>query len=459
MKGMDQGKVNYTSAAEGLVSLADNVTKITGKIHGTRKQERIIQGVGRCVQGATGLLMQISPALGPASPFVYGISLAFNVAAGVMMSITASPGNSSASQSVSQASGFQYDLSGLETKIKQNFQQMGWEFQLTLLSLKKVEDEMEDMVRHLTHQLQEISVELESLHKQLVSMQVEPSLSTMNIVMTMHQDYLRALTGEEDMVAVLEPYIPQLIEHELTLRASLVSTLERLVDCGACGGAAAGSLWFARFLQARYQVWTMLWHYRQVTNNLDQVQVMIDHLRKDQELLWPQLLQRLGLAAWMRLSGSQLAKYFISSASYMQVEQIIDDLGSTSWPQRLSAAQHLAERIEASGSGGSGAAAAVPALRGLLAPPESAWKSQNHARNDFFGVNEQQSACRQAAEVLEQLGYPAAWAATVDLERLKHRTWSKTRSDASTLTLLSPCAKASRKTLQTLKQQEQQTRL
>lgn len=70
-----------------------------------------------------------------------------------------------------------------------------------------------------------------------------------------------------------------------------------------------------------------------------------------------------------------------------------------------------------------------------------------------------QSACRQAAEVLEQLGYPAAWAATVDLERLKHRTWSKTRSDASTLTLLSPCAKASRKTLQTLKQQEQQTRL
>lgn len=59
-------------------------------------------------------------------------------------------------------------------------------------------------------------------------------------------------------MAVLEPYIPQLIEHELTLRASLVSTLERLVDCGACGGAAAGSLWFARFLQARYQVWTML---------------------------------------------------------------------------------------------------------------------------------------------------------------------------------------------------------
>lgn len=101
-------------------------------------QERIIQGVGRCVQGATGLLMQISPALGPASPFVYGISLAFNVAAGVMMSITASPGNSSASQSVSQASGFQYDLSGLETKIKQNFQQMGWEFQLTLLSLKRL---------------------------------------------------------------------------------------------------------------------------------------------------------------------------------------------------------------------------------------------------------------------------------------------------------------------------------
>lgn len=38
-QGMDQGKVNYTSAAEGLVSLADNVTKITGKIHGTRKQE------------------------------------------------------------------------------------------------------------------------------------------------------------------------------------------------------------------------------------------------------------------------------------------------------------------------------------------------------------------------------------------------------------------------------------
>ena len=36
-----------------------------------------------------------------------------------------------------------------------------------LCCFRKVEDEMEDMVRHLTHQLQEISVELESLHKQL----------------------------------------------------------------------------------------------------------------------------------------------------------------------------------------------------------------------------------------------------------------------------------------------------
>ena len=48
------------------------------------------------------------------------------------------------------------------------------------------------------------------------------------------------------------------------------------------------------------------------------------------------------------------------------------------------------------------------------------------------------------------LGYPAAWPAKTQLERLVNRTWSKTRSDGTTLTVLSPCATASRKTLETL---------
>lgn len=96
-----KGKVNYSSAAEGLVALAENVTEVTGKIKATPKQERIIQGVSECARGAGDLLMQarrvaawqrceVSPALGPACPFVFGIGLAFNVA-GVVMSITSAP--------------------------------------------------------------------------------------------------------------------------------------------------------------------------------------------------------------------------------------------------------------------------------------------------------------------------------------------------------------------------------
>ena len=50
--------MNYTSAAEGLVALAEHVTEVTGKIKATPKQERIIRKVSECARGAGDLLMQ-----------------------------------------------------------------------------------------------------------------------------------------------------------------------------------------------------------------------------------------------------------------------------------------------------------------------------------------------------------------------------------------------------------------
>ena len=52
---------------------------------------------------------------------------------------------------------------------------------------------MEDLVQHLSRALEDIDLELMGLRKQLVSLELQPSLEAMAQVATVHRDYLQAL--------------------------------------------------------------------------------------------------------------------------------------------------------------------------------------------------------------------------------------------------------------------------
>ena len=140
------------------------------------------------------------------------------------------------------------------------------------------------------------------------------------------------------------------------------------------------------------------WHFRQVTNDLDQVAVMVDHLREDQ-LLWPRLWDSTGLTPWLRLPSAELSKYLITSKQFFQVQGLLAELTTGSWAARLAAAEAVVDDVAF--------AALAPALEALLEPPASAWASQNQARNDFFGENVEPRSSRELeSQALGQAGGP-----------------------------------------------------
>lgn len=438
MTSLKNDKVNYKEAGEDLVELSQDITNITGRIHCTKKQKEIIDTTGQCVQYAAGFFMTISPLFGPAMPFVFGIAFGVNIAMSIMMSITDAPEKT-----------FQYDLSNLDHHVKQHFAGMGWNFQLVIMSLKKVQATIDRLAHQMSKMLNKILAKLSGLEQRLISLKLQPSLSQMNMLALIHQDLLRAISTKGDIVQTLQPNIHRVVDIEVRLRADFKENLETLSECTACGGKAAAALWLTKTVNACAQVWSILYAFRMLTNNLSRASLMNQHFLDDMKE-WPEIIEAAGLIPWMRLRAKDLSRYLISGEEHVALESKVEDLKSESWELREAAAQQLLTRFRPEA-----VAIVVEHLIPLLNPPAAAWRSKS--RKDWKESPEQK-ACRKAAALLAQVGYPAAWQAKEALERVKDITWKLVTWTSLTSTSLSPCAKMSRGTLALLEQQELDTR-
>eukprot|EP00438_Fugacium_kawagutii_P015556 Skav229982 [mRNA] locus=scaffold1837:55752:56567:+ [translate_table: standard] len=264
-----------------------------------------------------------------------------------------------------------------------------------------------------------------------------------------HQDLLRAISTKGDIVQTLQPNIHRVVDIEVRLRADFRENLETLSECTACGGKAAAALWLTKTVNARAQVWSILYAFRMLKNNLSRAFLMNQHFIDDMKE-WPEIIEAAGLLPWMRLRAKDLSRYLISAEEHVALESKTEDLKSESWELREAAAQQLLMRFRPEA-----VAIVVEHLIPLLNPPAAAWRSTS--RKDWEESAEQK-ACRKAAALLAQVGYPAAWPAKEALERVKDITWKLVTWTSGTRTSLSPCAKMSRGTLALLEQQELDTR-
>ena len=438
MSSLKDDKVNYKEAGDELVKLSQEITNETGKIHCTKDQKKIIDSTGVCVQYAAGFFMTISPLFGPAMPFVFSIALGVNIAMGIMMSITDAPEKH-----------FVYDLSSLDSHVKHHVAAMGWDFQTMIQCLKKVQVTIDRLAHQMSKMLNKILAKLTGLEQRLISLKLQPSMSNMNMLAIIHQDLLRAISTKADIVQTLQPSIQQVVDIEVRMRADFRENLEELSECAACGGKAAAALWLTKTLNARTQVWCILFVFRMLTNNLSRASLMTQHFLDDMKS-WPEVYEAAGLVPWMRLRATELSRYFISPEEHVALEGQMEDLKSKSWQKRDEAAQQLLTRFRPEA-----VAIVVAQLIPLLNPPPTAWTSIS--RSDWIESPEQ-SACRKAAALMAQVGYPAAWQAKEALERVKDVTWKLITKKSGARTKLSPCAGMSRGALALLEQQEMDTR-
>ena len=438
MTSLKNDKVNYKEAGEDLVNLSQAIVNETGKIRCTKDQKAIIDTTGKCVQYAADFVMTISPLFGPATPFVFSIAFGVNIAMSIMMSITEG-----------KDKGFKYNLTSLDSHVKQHFAGMGWNFQLLIMSLKKVQTTLDNLERQMSKMLNRVLAKLSSMEQRLISLKLQPSMSNINMLALIHQDLLRVISTKGDIVQVLRPSIPQVVDIEVRLRAGFKENLETLAECAACGGKAAATLWLTKTLNARAQVWSILHVYRMLTNNLSRAFLMNQHFLDDMKD-WPEFYEAAGLVPWLRLRATELSRYMISAEEHVALESKAEDLKSESWARREQAVQLLLTRFRPES-----VAILVEQLIPLLDPPLAAWISKS--RSDWVESPEQK-ACRKAAALLAQVGYPAAWEAKEALERVKDITWKLVTWTSGTRTSLSPCAKMSRGTLALLEQQELDTR-
>lgn len=434
MTGLKNDKVNYKEAGEDLVELSQEIVNETGKIRCTKDQKAIIDTTGQCVQYAAGFVMTISPLFGPAMPFVFSIAFGVNIAMSIMMGITEGKDKS-----------FEYDLSSLDSHVKQHFAGMGWNFQLVIMSLKKVQMTIDRLAHQMTKMLNKVLAKLSGMEQRLISLRLQPSMSHMNMLALIHQDLLRAISTKGDIVEVLQPSIPRVVDIEVRMRADFKENLETLAECAACGGKAAATLWLTKTLNARAQAWSILYVYRMLTNNLSRAFLMNQHFLDDMKD-WPKFYEATGLVPWLRLRATELSRYMISAEEHVALESKAEDLKSESWERREEAVQQLLTRFRPES-----VAIVVEHLIPLLDPPPAAWISKS--RSDWVESPEQK-ACRKAAALLAQVGYPAAWQAKEALERVKDITWRLVTWTSGARTSLSPCAEMSRGTLALLEQQE-----
>ena len=437
MTSLKNDKVNYTEAGEDLVKMSQEIVNETGKIRCTKEQKAIIDSTGQCVQYAAGFVMTISPLFGPATPFVFSIAFGVNIAMSIMMGITEGTNKS-----------FEYDLSSLDSHVKQHFAGMGWNFQLVIMSLKKVQTTLDRLERQMSKMLNKVLAKLSSMEQRLISLKLQPSMSHMNMLALIHQDLLRVISTKGDIVEVLQPSIPRVVDIEVKMRADFKENLETLAECAACGGKAAATLWLTKTLNARAQVWSILHVYRMLTNNLSRAFLMNQHFIDDMKD-WPEFYEAAGLVPWLRLRATELSRYLISAEEYVALEGKVEALKS-SWERREEVVQQLLTRFRPES-----VAFVVEYLIPLLDPPAAAWISKS--RSDWVESPEQK-VCRKAAALLAQVGYPAAWQAKEALERVKDITWKLVTRTSGARTSLSPCAKMSRGTLALLQQQELDTR-
>eukprot|EP00437_Effrenium_voratum_P039202 CAMPEP_0181467966 /NCGR_PEP_ID=MMETSP1110-20121109/37252_1 /TAXON_ID=174948 /ORGANISM="Symbiodinium sp., Strain CCMP421" /LENGTH=486 /DNA_ID=CAMNT_0023592811 /DNA_START=64 /DNA_END=1521 /DNA_ORIENTATION=- len=393
MKGLKDDKVNYKGAADGLEKIANRIANYTRKFECSKQQKKIIDTVGLCTQALTDMLMEVSPVFGPAAPFVFAGAMGINIAAGIMMSVTG----------VKELK-FTYDLSNLDHKVRQHFDQMGWDFQLMMLSLKKVQETIDSLAHRMSRMLNNILAKLTEMRRQAISLKLQPSMSDMNIIAIIHQDFLRAISTNADIVQTLEPNIQQLVDIEVRMRANFESNLNELTECEACGGRAAAALWLVKALDARVQVWSILLVFRMLTNNMARAELVSQHFLLDVDS-WPKIWGKAGLAPWLRLRGRELSKYLIPAEEYVALEGKIEDLRSGSSDRQLSAAKDLTHwRPEA-------AAHVVDHLLPFLNPPPMAF--------DFDIFVALPALCETAAVIVGRVGYPAAWQATEALEKTR----------------------------------------
>lgn len=438
MADFKNDKVNYKEAGEDLVELSQEIVNETGKIRCTKDQKAIIDTTGQCVQYAAGFVMTISPLFGPAMPLVFGIAFGVNIAMSIMMGITEGNGQK-----------FDYDLSSLDDHVKQHFTSMGWNFQLVIMSLKKVQTTIDHLAHRMTKMLNKVLAKLSSMEQRLISLKLQPSLSNMNMLALIHQDLLRVISTKGDIVEVLQPSIPRVVDIEMSMRADFKENLETLSECAACGGKAAATLWLTKTLNARVQVWSILHVYRMLTNNLSRALLMNQHFLDDLKD-WPDFFEAAGLVPWLRLRATELSRYMISAEEHVALESKVEDLKSESWERREEAVQQLLTRFRPES-----VAIVVEHLIPLLDPPIAAWKSKSRTE---WVESPEQKVCRKAAALLAQVGYPAAWQAKEALERVKDITWKLVTWTSGIKTRLSPCAEMSRGTLALLEQQELDTR-
>ena len=455
LKGLKDDKVNYKNAGDGMVKVAKGITNWTGKIQCNKEQKKVIDGVGQIAQGAGQVLMAVAPAIalvasGPAAPIVFGVAFAINLAASLMMSITETRG--------AQQPHFEYDFTNLDNKIKDNFNAMGWEFQLALLATQRVQASINKLAGNLYKMLNKILAKITALDVKVTSLAMKGSRSTMNKIGTIHRDLLGAISRnltKKNATAVkllMEPNIPVAFQEEIKLRSNFKDNLEHLLGCAACGGKAAAAIWLHRFQNARSQVWIVLWFHRMLENDYLQAQQMSDHFMFDLKS-WKRTLQEEKLTAWMRLTPAQLSKYLVSASEWLELEKKIEDLRSGSWSRKRAAA-HALESTEATV-----AAHAVSYLIPLLNPPSQAWRSLEPPpfKRKIIQPDEQK-ACVSAAYALRHIGYPAAWEAKPALEAVKDKRWTeRPESGRSVCCPLSPCAKASLSALKLLEEQEQKS--
>ena len=329
---------------------------------------RIIDGVGKTVQGVSGVMLAISPTLGPAGPVAAGISTCLSLLAGGMMVAT-----ETATPCPDQ------QLDALTERVNSGFNMLGLQLAELTEETRKVQKAINKLAEDLSQQVTQVLHKLTQVQIQLVQNYMKRDLVDMRIIHSRHQDFLDAVQSgmaAKDIHAILSRTIRADQVRYDQLRQGLEGNLDTWLNCESCGGKAAAALWFTQAYAARVEIFNLMYFYDLVDGHVDMAVLRRRHLEEDSRD-WTAKIVSLGLGCWLRLQPEELAPYLqVPLAVQGQARQWGTQMRHWNATLRVEAARNLRELAIQSRAAAAMAVSELQAAvqaKTMLASGDSSW--------------------------------------------------------------------------------------